>query len=99
MSEHHLLVGKFAIHPAAFFQNTDPFLDPDNFVSPGKWWVDSGNGNALKVRNEDNDDWVVVIAGAGQAGIAWIQIHYVYELDAWLNSDIDFIEWVPFDHI
>jgi hypothetical protein len=94
MTEHHLLAGKFAVHPAAFFQNTDPALDAANFVGPGKWWVDSGNGNALKVRNDANDAWVTVVAGAGQAGIAWNTRNYIYEHADWVNADIDeFAQW------
>jgi len=84
---HRDLTGRAAIHPAAFFQDTDPSLDADNHVGPGKWWVDTGSGNALKVRNNANSSWITVLGSGGQVTNAWYEI----------NDIVDAIDWGPMD--
>lgn len=62
---HHDLTGRGAIHPFAFIGATDPSLDADNEVAPGKAWIDtSGDDPVLKVRNATDDGWDTV-GGAG----------------------------------
>ncbi len=99
MTEHHRLTGRFAIHQAAFFQDTDPAIDSDNFVGPGKWWVDSGNGNALKMRNDANDGWITIFSGASQVGSVFVRITYVYTLIEPPGVDLDDLEWTTITHI
>lgn len=94
MSNHHELVPPFSIHPIAFVGGTDPSLDADNFVTARKWWLDTGDGNALKVRNDTNDGWLTVISGGSQTGIAWNLKYYIDDREEWLNGDID--EFIKF---
>lgn len=65
MADHYALTGPNAVHPFAFFQATDPALDPANHVAEGKAWIDTANGNAFKIRNASNA-WTTVIAGSSQ---------------------------------
>lgn len=75
--KHQDLTGRGAVHPFAFVQATDPALDPDNAITRRKAWVDTSAGNALKIRNETNDGWTTILAGAGGVTNAWAQISYV----------------------
>lgn len=56
---HKTTTGAEAIHPVAFVSDTDPSLDSDNHVTARKQWFDT-TVNRMKVRNEDNDDWIFV---------------------------------------
>jgi|SRR6185436_12883664 len=89
MTEHHALIDKFAVHPAAFMQNTDPALEPAKLVAKRKWWIDTGNGNALKVRNETNTDWITVLAGSGQAVGGFVEINWTTVLEEATGGDLD----------
>lgn len=74
---HHELDGALAVHPFAFVQSTDPALDADNHVTAHKAWIDTGNGNTLKVRNDTNTAWLTVISGGLQTGIAFYTMDYI----------------------
>lgn len=74
---HHELDGPNAVHPFAFVQSTDPAANPDNHVTARKAWIDTGNGNALKVRNDANTAWFTVITGSLQTGISFSAIDYI----------------------
>jgi hypothetical protein len=68
MAKHFELTEPFSIHPAAFVGVTDPSIDPDNFVEPNKFWVDTTGGPpyALKIRNVTNTAWEDV-SGSGSS--------------------------------
>lgn len=68
MSKHHELTGGHAIHPFAYVQDTDPSLDADNYVAAKKAWVDTSSGNVLKIRNDSNTGWIIIVAGG--AGVS-----------------------------
>lgn len=74
MADHHQLTGRFAVHPFAFVQTTDPALDIANQVGPGKAWIDTASGNALKVRNPANTAWLNVLSGATTIGNNWTRV-------------------------
>lgn len=68
---HHEIEGPLAIHPFAFVQSTDPALDADNHVAAGKAWIDTGSANTLKIRNEANSAWIIVVGGSSDAVVAF----------------------------
>lgn len=58
--KHYEITGPSAVHPFCFGGSTDPSLDADNEVAPGKAWLDDTDPDApvLKVRNEADDGWI-----------------------------------------
>lgn len=97
--QHHELTGAFAIHPVTFVQSTDPVGDPNNHVAARKLWLDTGNGNALKIRNETNTGWTTIFTGAAQVGGGFRLVDFVYDLGPpdgyedidWNDHDIDYV--------
>lgn len=47
------------IHPFSFVSDTDPADDVDNDVAAKKIWFDTTD-QRLKLRNDANDDWILV---------------------------------------
>ena len=72
MTDHHDLTGKYAVHPFAFVQATDPALDAANQVTAHKAWIDTSVGNALKIRNASNTAWTTVLSGGGGVSMQFI---------------------------
>lgn len=89
MTDHHELSGKFAVHPFAFVQDTDPAIEASNFVTAGKGWVDTSVGNVLRIRNAANTAWVVSIAGSGGVGNQMVsKSPSIYTLGVFPESNI-----------
>lgn len=72
MAKHHELTSPNAIHPAAFVGTTDPSLDPNNFVTANKLWIDTTAGiYTWKIRNVTNTAWITV-TGGGTSSVAQV---------------------------
>jgi hypothetical protein len=65
MSKHRDLGDPANLHVAAYIMATDPALDADNNVTPGKFWVDTSDDPVFTLlkRNAGNTAWDVVAGG------------------------------------
>lgn len=95
--QHHELTGPAAIHPVAFVQGTDPALDVNNYVTAYKFWIDTANSNALKMRNATNDAWTTIVSGAAQVGGGFRLVDFIIELEeapSWEEPNFNDIDYV-----
>lgn len=70
MAKHHELTAPNAIHPAAFVGIIDPSLDPNNFVTANKLWIDTTAGiYTWKVRNVTNTAWITINGGGTSVSV------------------------------
>jgi hypothetical protein len=75
MAKSQELVPPFSVSWANFFQQTDPSLDPDNLVGPGKIWFEADDDVAPTVivnawiRKLDGSGWVKIAVGDGGSGL------------------------------